>query len=81
MRGLRHVFWLMSQAIKEGERMILLRDMLDFNTMLALYLIGKLVARHGWEQPIDRNSGYIFSEDDQRADDWMVVKEENDEES
>ena len=55
--------------------------MLDFNTMLALYLIGKLVARHEWEQPIDRNSGYIFSEDDQRADDWMVVKEENDEES
>lgn len=51
-----------------------LREMLDFNTMLAFYLIGEFVARHGWEQPIDRNSGYIFTEDDQRANDWMTVK-------
>lgn len=58
-----------------------LRDMLNFNLMMAFYLQDQSVARHEWEQPIDRNSGYIFSEDDQRADDWMVVKEENDEES
>ena len=57
------------------------RENLGFNLMMALYLQGQSVARHAWEQPIDRDSGYIFSEDDQRADDWMVVKEENDEES
>ena len=50
------------------------RDMLDFNTMLALYLIGETVARHEWEQPIDHNSGYIFTPDDQQANDWMTVK-------
>lgn len=50
------------------------RDMLDFNTMMALYLTGELVARHGWETPVDINSGYIFTPDDQQANDWMTVK-------
>jgi hypothetical protein len=53
---------------------IIRRDMLDYNTMLALYLSGGCVARHEWEQPINQDSGYIFTKDDQRANDWMVVE-------
>ena len=48
--------------------------MLDFNTMMALYLTGELVARHEWETPVDINSGYIFTPEDQQANDWMTVK-------
>lgn len=53
-----------------------IREMLDFNCMMEFYLRGKSVARHGWEKPIDDGIGYIFTEDDQRANDWMVVEED-----
>lgn len=56
--------------------MIIKRDMLDFNTMFALYLSGEYVARHEWKQPINQDGGYIFTAEDQTADDWMVVEEE-----
>ena len=56
--------------------MKVLRTTLDFNLMMSLYLVGESVARHGWTEPIDRNSGYIFTAEDQTANDWMVVKAE-----
>ena len=52
------------------------RENLSFNLMLALYLQGQSVARHGWDVPVNLNSGYIFTADDQTADDWMVVAED-----
>ena len=55
------------------------REMLDFNLMLVFYLQGEQVARNGWEKPINRESGYFFTQNDQQAHDWMVVgEEEND---
>lgn len=53
-----------------------LRDALNFNHMMAFYLQGQSVARHGWDVPVNYNSGYIFTTDDQTADDWMVVEED-----
>lgn len=53
-----------------------LRDMLNFNLMMSFYLQGQSVARHGWDVPVNLNSGYVFSADDQMADDWMVVAED-----
>ena len=53
--------------------MIPLRDVLNFNLMMAFYLQGQSVARHSWEAPINYHSGYIFTAEDQTADDWMVV--------
>ena len=58
-----------------------LREMLSFNLMMVFYLNGNLVARHGWDQPIDYNSGYLFTADDQTAKDWMVVVVEAEEEN
>jgi len=56
--------------------MIPLRTMLDFDTMFEFYLIGEFVARRKWTEPIDRNSGYTFTEDDKKANDWMTIKVE-----
>lgn len=53
-----------------------LRDALNFNHMMAFYLQGQSVARHGWDMPVNYNGGYIFTTDDQTADDWMVVEED-----
>lgn len=53
-----------------------LREMLNFNLMMAFYLQGQSVARHEWKQPINQDGGYIFTAEDQTADDWMVVEEE-----
>ena len=53
-----------------------LREMLNYNLMMAFYLQGQSVARHGWDVPVNLNSGYVFSADDQMADDWMVVAED-----
>ena len=53
-----------------------LREMLNFNLMMAFYLQGQSVARHDWERPVNYQSGYIFTAEDQTADDWMVVEEE-----
>lgn len=55
-----------------------LRDALNFNLMMAFYLQGQAVARHGWTTPVNYNSGYIFTEEDQTANDWMIVKDEED---
>lgn len=52
------------------------REMLDFQLMMVFYLNGHLVARHGWETPVSINDNYIFTEDDQLANDWMVVEKE-----
>lgn len=53
-----------------------LREMLNFNLMMAFYLQGQSVARHGWEYPVNYHSGYVFTEEDQHADDWMVVEDD-----
>ena len=53
-----------------------LREMLNFNLMMAFYLQGQSVARHDWEGPVNYQSGYIFTAEDQTADDWMLVEEE-----
>lgn len=53
-----------------------LREMLDFDLMMVFYLNGHLVARHGWETPVSINDNYIFTADDQQANDWMVVAPE-----
>lgn len=52
-----------------------LREMLTFNLMMAFYLQGLSVARHDWEYPVNNLSGYIFTAEDQTANDWMVVEE------
>lgn len=52
------------------------RENLSFSLMMAFYLQGQSVARHGWDVPVNYNSGYIFSADDQTANDWMVVAED-----
>ena len=53
-----------------------LREMLNFNLMMAFYLQGLSVARHDWEYPVNNLSGYIFTAEDQMADDWMVVEDD-----
>lgn len=53
-----------------------LREMLNFNPMMAFYLQGQSVARHEWEYPVNYHSGYVFTEEDQHADDWMVVEDD-----
>ena len=52
-----------------------LREMLNFNLMMAFYRQGQSVAWHDWEGPVNYQSGYIFTAEDQTADDWMVVEE------
>ena len=52
------------------------REMLDFQLMMIFYQQGEWVARHGWETPVSINDNYIFTADDQQANDWMVVAPE-----
>jgi hypothetical protein len=50
--------------------------MLDFQLMMIFYQQGEWVARHGWETPVSISDNYIFTADDQQANDWMVVAPE-----